>query len=307
MSKRDTSTNWNAKRPALPGWPPQRPLPGPLLGGESYTPNTPQNYMKTHVAGQAAVAAAASLTNAEATRLAELRFIVLDTVNYSPYATAEEKAKTAASVARCQSAETLVKWYCNLLTLLSGRELAALATTAQQQQIVRLLNHPAVARPRKAKELVRLKTLTEAEALLAELLTLTTTPTRPAGAGVTVGRGGQLVVAALTCYVGKGAAASGVLCQSSLSGRTDHAHRQPPFGRTGLPRCLLGPHRPDPIARPLASGHPTHSRKQRVILPPPNEPRRPTGWAAKCSGTTNFPPACAYKSATRRSTASRPT
>lgn len=169
--------------------------------------------MKAHVTGQAAVTSTAP-TTAQAQRLAELRYTVLDAVTLSPYATAAEKARTAASVARCQSADVLVKWYCNVLTVLSARELApvAYATTAQKLQIVRLLNHPAIARPRKSKELVRLAYLTEAQAtaLIAELLALTTTPpTRPAGAGVTVSRGGQLAVAALTCYVGKGAAAAG--------------------------------------------------------------------------------------------------
>lgn len=100
----------------------------------------------------------------------------------------------------------LVKWYCNVLTLLSERELAppvALATNEQKQAIVRLLNHLGVSRPRKSKELVWLASLIEAQAaaLITELTTLTTTPpTRPAGAGVTMNRRGQLAVAAWTRY-----------------------------------------------------------------------------------------------------------
>lgn len=161
-------------------------------------------------------AQAATTANAtQVKRLADLRFMVLDAVTYSPYATAEEKARTAASVARCQSEAVLLKWYANVLTVLSERELAppAPVTKEQKKHIICLLNHPAISRPRKSKELVRLPRLTEeqATALIAELLTLTTTPpTRPAGAGLVVNRRGQLAVAALTCYAGKAEADGGV-------------------------------------------------------------------------------------------------
>jgi hypothetical protein len=169
---------------------------------------------------QGQMAADTATAQKEATRLSELRFMVLDTVNYSAYTTAEEKANTAASVAKCQSAETLVKWYCNLLTLLSERELAAPAaaeaapaTTEQKQEIVKLLNHPAISRARKSKELVRLNHLTDAQAvaLIAELTSIThpTPPTRPAGAGLVVNGRGQLTLSALTRYANKVAAAAG--------------------------------------------------------------------------------------------------
>ncbi|MBF9140853.1 hypothetical protein [Hymenobacter properus] len=163
--------------------------------------------------GKAAAGTAA--TQAEAQRLSELRYLVLDAVTYSPYATAEEKARTAASVARCQSAEVLVKWYCNVLTLLSERELApvAYATAEQKKQIICLCNHPAVSRAKKTKTLLNINRLTEAGAvaLIAELLALTTTPpTRPAGAGLVVRRNGQLAVAALTGYAGRAVGDGGV-------------------------------------------------------------------------------------------------
>ncbi|SFP79085.1 hypothetical protein [Hymenobacter arizonensis] len=134
---------------------------------------------------------AASIAQSEATRLAELKFMVLDTVNYSPYTTAEEQAKTAVSVANCQSPEVLVKWYCNLLTLLSGRELApvAWATGTQKEEIIRLCNHMLISRPVKTRVLLNINkyTVSEAKQLIAEL-TSQTQPTPPAarsGAAVT--------------------------------------------------------------------------------------------------------------------------
>jgi len=160
-------------------------------------------YTKPQAAAQAKAAT-------HAARLAELRYMVLDTVNYSPYTTADEKARTAASVARCQDAAVLVKWYCNVLTELAARETAPVvyATGAQKEALVRLCNHALISRPVKTKVLLNLNryTAAQATALMAELTALTTPPTRPAGAGVTLNRKRQLAVAAWTRYAGKAVA-----------------------------------------------------------------------------------------------------
>lgn len=102
-----------------------------------------------------------------AARLAELRFTVLDTVNASPYTTPEERATTALRVAACQNEQTLVKWYCNLLTLLSARELAPPVIWANAQQrdtIFSLLNHPKVTRQQKTSTMLVINRLTEQQA-----------------------------------------------------------------------------------------------------------------------------------------------
>ncbi|MBO2010867.1 hypothetical protein [Hymenobacter negativus] len=172
--------------------------------------------MKTHVNGQAAARTAAP--TAQAQRLADLRFMVLDAVTYSPYATADEKARTAASVARCQDETTLLKWYANVLTVISDRELAppVFATTEQKQEIIKLLNYPAVSRPTKTKVLRGINCLTETQAvdLIAQLTAVAfpepTPPTRPAGAGLVVNRRGQLAVAALLSYASRAVSRGGV-------------------------------------------------------------------------------------------------
>lgn len=105
-------------------------------------------------------------TLAESARLAELRYTVLDAVNYSPYTTADEKATAAHRVANCHNAEVLVKWYCNVLTLLAARELAppvpvAYATADQQQEIVRLCNRAEITKAEKTAALLGLPRLTD--------------------------------------------------------------------------------------------------------------------------------------------------
>ncbi len=162
-------------------------------------------------------AATTATPQSEADKVTGLRNLILDLLHDALLVTAKEWETALQRTANCQNVATLQKWYRNTVIEIARREEAhaapvVYATGEQKEEIIRLLNHPAVSRPRKTKELVGINRLTEAQAvaLIADLTALTTTPpTRPAGAGLVVNRAGQLAVAALSCYVSKEAAAAG--------------------------------------------------------------------------------------------------
>lgn len=162
--------------------------------------------------GQAALTA----PETEAAKVAGLRNLILDLLFASPVITAKEWATAVERTSNTESVATLLKWYQNTAAEIGRREAAATAapeaaaTKEQKQDIVRLLNHPAVSRPRKTKVLLNINRLTDAQAV-AIIVTLRaeTMPTRPAGARVVIDQRGQLALASLTRYANKACTAMG--------------------------------------------------------------------------------------------------
>ncbi|MDO7848999.1 hypothetical protein Q5H92_21725 [Hymenobacter sp. M29] len=127
-----------------------------------------------------------------------LRNLILDLLFGSPVITAKEWATAVERTSNTENTATLAKWYRNAAAEISRREAAAApvgyATNAQKEQIIRLLNHPAVTRPKKTKVLLRINRYEAREAaqLIADLTALTTAPA-PKGGGAAVGASGELV------------------------------------------------------------------------------------------------------------------
>lgn len=124
----------------------------------------------------------------EAAKINGLRNLILDLLFASPVITAQEWATAVERTSNTQSAATLAKWYQNTAAEIGRREAAAqvvvpaLATTAQKQQIVRLLNNPTITRRHKNRVLVGIDRLTGAEAA-AEVVRLLAYISAPFGGG----------------------------------------------------------------------------------------------------------------------------
>ncbi len=154
MSKRDSSTEQNAKGQPCKAGLRQRPLQGSLLGGVIANPNPSQNYMKSHVNGQAAAATAAPTT---------YRRELLDLLAASPVIMTEEYETATRHILVCQSLSTLQKWYRNCIREIARREeevlaaqAVAYATAEQKEEIVKLANSVYILRAEKTKAVLGL-------------------------------------------------------------------------------------------------------------------------------------------------------
>ena len=134
----------------------------------------------------------------EATRINGLRNLILDLIQYSPVVSAQEWDTAVQRTANCQSPATLAKWYRNAVIEVANREESSVlnaspltyATAQQKEEVIRLLNHPAITRRHKTRVLLGINCLKMAEArdLIA---TLTTYVAAPFGGGA-VAASGQL-------------------------------------------------------------------------------------------------------------------
>ncbi|MDO7849019.1 hypothetical protein Q5H92_21825 [Hymenobacter sp. M29] len=142
---------------------------------------------------------AAQTAQQAAAQVNALRALILDLLFASPVITAQEWATAVERTSNTLSVATLAKWYRNTVAEIARREAQAqpvtYATNEQKEQIIRLLNHPAVTRPKKTKILLRINRYeaTAAEQLIADLTALTTAPAPKGGGGARVGASGELV------------------------------------------------------------------------------------------------------------------
>lgn len=108
--------------------------------------------------------------NPEADRVAGLCNLILDLLHYSPVITAQEWATAVNRTANCTNTATLAKWYRNAVVEVANREethataSTTYATLEQKQEVIRLLNHPAITRRHKTRVLLSINSLSVVDA-----------------------------------------------------------------------------------------------------------------------------------------------